>query len=191
MYVDRRVIVLGFLLTITDERNQEKIKFIYNKYHDDMIRFAKFRLKNSGVSSYELDAEDVVQNAFLKIVKYIDVIDTSRPENQLKSYIFSIVVNEVKNAMADMTFFDDIDIYSEKLSDEDFFENLRDNLQYDELVEKIKRLDEKYSITMLLYYCEDFDVKAIADIIGIAEKTVYTRLERGKRLLLDNLSKEA
>lgn len=183
--------MLGFLLTITDERNQEKIKFIYNKYHDDMIRFAKFRLKNSGVSSYELDAEDVVQNAFLKIVKYIDVIDTSRPENQLKSYIFSIVVNEVKNAMADMTFFDDIDIYSEKLSDEDFFENLRDNLQYDELVEKIKRLDEKYSITMLLYYCEDFDVKAIADIIGIAEKTVYTRLERGKRLLLDNLSKEA
>ena len=64
------------------------------------------------------------------------------------------------------------------------------HMQYETVVEQIKQLDEKYSITMLLYYCEEMDVKTISKIMGIAEKTVYTRLERGKRLLLDKLSQE-
>ena len=83
--------MLNFLLMIADESNREKIEYIYYKYHDDMIRFARYKLKDFDIDSYELDSEDVVQNAFLKIVKYIDAIDISKPENQLKSYIFSIV----------------------------------------------------------------------------------------------------
>ena len=35
------------------------------------MRFAKARLKHADVVDYEIDAEDVVQNAFLKISKYI------------------------------------------------------------------------------------------------------------------------
>ena len=182
--------MLNFLLTITDENNREKIEYIYNKYHDDMIRFARYRLKCLGISSYELDSEDVVQNAFLKIVKYIDAIDISKPENQLKTYIFSIVANETKNLIADNMQYDDIDTYSEKLTDEYFFDKLQIHLRYDSVVESIKQLDEKYSITLLFYYCEGMSVKTISELMGIAEKTIYTRLERGKRLLLDDLSKE-
>ena len=83
-----------------------------------------------------------------------------------------------------------IDNYSETLPDEAFFERLQISLRYDIVVEKIKGLDERYSITMLLYYCEGMDVKAISKAMGISEKTVYTRLERGKRLLLEEVSKE-
>lgn len=182
--------MLGFLLTIADESNHKKIEYIYNTYHDDMMRFARYKLKNSGISSYELDAEDVVQNAFLKIVKYIDAIDFSKSEKQIKVYIFSIVVNETINVISDKESFDDIDNYSETLPDEAFFERLQISLRYDIVVEKIKGLDERYSITMLLYYCEGMDVKAISKAMGISEKTVYTRLERGKRLLLEEVSKE-
>ena len=184
------MIVLAFLLTVAGESNREKIEYIYNKYHDDMIRFARHRLKSAGLNSYEVDAEDVVQNAFLKIVKYIDAIDLSRPEKQLKAYIFSIVANETKNVIADRETFDNIDTCFEFLSDEDFFAKLQIHIRYDDVVEKIKGLDEKYSITLFLYYVQKTDVKTIAKIMGIAEKTVYTRLERGKRLLLEDLSRE-
>ena len=117
--------MLAFLLTVAGESNREKIEYIYNKYHDDMIRFARHRLKSAGLNSYEVDAEDVVQNAFLKIVKYIDAIDLSRPEKQLKAYVFSIVANETKNVIADREAFDNIDTYFESLSDEDFFAKLQ------------------------------------------------------------------
>ena len=186
----RRRIVLNFLLMIADESNREKIEYIYNRYHDDMIRFARYRLRCLGISSYELDSEDVVQNAFLKIVKYIDAIDISKSEKQLKMYIFSIVANETKNFTGDNMDYDDIDIYSETMTDEDFFEKLQIDIRHDSIVEKIKQLDEKYSITFLLYYDKGMDVKKISELMGIAEKTVYTRLERGKRLLLDELPKE-
>ena len=182
--------MLNFLLAITDESNRELIEHLYNKYHDDMIRLARNRLKFRGIESYELDSEDIVQNAFFKVVKYIDAIDFAKPEEQVKAYIFSIVVNETKNFIADKEIADNIDGYLYMLSDDDFFKKMKVHMQYDMVVEQIKQLDEKYSITMLLYYCEDMDVKAISKIMGIAEKTVYTRLERGKRLLLDKLPQE-
>lgn len=180
--------VLGFLLTIADESNHKKIEYLYNKYHDDMIRFARYKLKASGISSFEIDSEDVVQNSFLKIVKYIDSIDFTRSEKQLKTYVFSIVSNETMNLLSDKESFDDIDNYSETLPDEEFFERLQINLRYDSVVEKIKSLDEKYSITMLLHYCEEMDVRAIANLMEIPEKTVYTRLQRGKHLLLESVA---
>ena len=181
--------MLNFLLMIAEESNREKIEYIYYKYHDDMIRFARHRLKYLGISSYELDSEDVVQNAFLKIVKYIDAIDISKPENQLRTYIFSIVVNETLNFVEDNADYDDIDTYIE-MPDEYFFDKLQINIRYGHVVEKIKQLDERYSITLLLYYGEEMDVKRISELMGVVEKTVYTRLERGKKLLLEELSKE-
>lgn len=182
--------MLSFLLMIADESNREKIERLYDKYHDSMIRLARIRLEQRGIKSYVLDSEDVVQTAFLKIVKYIDAIDFSKPEKQVEAYIFSIVVNETKNFIADAEIADSIDGYINTLSDDDFFKKMKIHLQYDMVVKEIKKLDEKYSITMLLYYCEEMDVKSISKIMGIAEKTVYTRLERGKRLLLEKLSKE-
>ena len=134
--------VLNFLLMIADESNREKIEYIYYKYHDDMIRFARYKLKDYNIDSYELDSEDVVQNAFLKIVKYIDAIDISKPENQLKSYIFSIVANETKNFIEDATHYDDIDIYAETMIDDYFFDKLQINIRYEHVVEKIKMLAE-------------------------------------------------
>lgn len=182
--------MLSFLLTIANESDREKIEYIYYKYHNDMIRFTRCRLKNANVFSYESAAEDVVQNSFLKIVKYIDAIDFTRSEKELKSYIFSIVANEINNYKCDIFEYDDIENFSNNISDDDFLERLQIRIQYDSVVEKIKQLDEKYSITLMFYYCEKMDVKAISNIMGIAEKTVYTRLERGKRLLLEDLLKE-
>ena len=61
--------MLAFLLSLTDEDSQKKIETIYSKYHYDMLRFARYSLRKKGASNIESGAEDVVQNAFLKITK--------------------------------------------------------------------------------------------------------------------------
>ena len=70
--------MLQFLLSIADEKDHAKIEYLYNRYHEDMIRFARYRLRQKKMPNYELDAEDAVQNAFLKITKYIDKVDFTR-----------------------------------------------------------------------------------------------------------------
>lgn len=182
--------MLQFLLSIADEKDHVKIEYLYHRYHADMLRLAKSRLRQKGMPNYELDAEDAVQNAFVKITKYIHRINFTAEEKEIKGYVLKIVANEASNIVSDYTYFDDIDEYTETIEDGDFFGQMRTHLQYDDVVEAISRLAEKYSIPLSLRYIENMEVQEIADLLGIAEKTVYTRLERAKKLLIEKLNGE-
>ena len=78
--------MLQFLLTLTDESNRGKVEELYHKYHDYMIKCAVTKFKSLGRSNCVYDAEDAVQNAFMKITKYIHKIDFSRTETDVKNY---------------------------------------------------------------------------------------------------------
>ena len=72
----------------------------------------------------------------------------------------------------------------------DFFEQIRIQERYDEVVEEIDRLDEKYSIPLSLRYGEEMETKEIAHLMGLSEKTVYTRISRAKKLLVEKINGE-
>lgn len=176
-----------FLLTIADEGEADKVEGLYNMYHEDMLRFAKSRLRNAGLFSYLNDAEDAVQNAFVKITKYIKRINFDATQREVKAYVFSIVSNEVVNIIKDYKYFEDIEDYADVIGDESFFEEIKVRENYEEVMNALKKLDEKYSITFLYYYHRNMSVLEIAELMGISEKTVYTRLERGRKLMSDIL----
>lgn len=48
--------MLCLLMAAADESDREKIVYIYTAYHDDMIKFAKHRLRNAGVANCDGDA---------------------------------------------------------------------------------------------------------------------------------------
>lgn len=179
--------MLLYLISLVEADDIPKIEYIYNKYHSDMICLAKFRLKNANIASYATEAEDVVQNAFVKISKNIKLIDLDVPEKALKAYIMSIVANESSNFLADYKYVESFDESHDELSESDFFERLCIRERYDEVTRMIEAMDEKYSIALLYRYHKGMTVKQIASLMGIPEKTVYTRLERGKKLLLKSL----
>ena len=179
--------MLSFLLSIADESNHGKITYLYNNYHDDMIKLAKGRLKSYGCANYEIDAEDVVQGSFLNILKYIDTVDFDSPKKELRSYVLTIVANESGKLVKEYKKIDIADDIEKNSSDDDFFERLEIKEKYRLVMSLIKSMDEKYGITLLYFYHEDMSVKDIANIMGIPSKTVYTRLERGKRILLEML----
>ena len=59
--------MLQFLLTICDEEYHSRIEYIYNRFHDDMMRFAFSRFKTINSRDPLLNAEDAVQRAYLRI----------------------------------------------------------------------------------------------------------------------------
>lgn len=183
--------MLTFLLSISDESDRSRIVRLYETYHDDMIRFAKSRLRQSGMQNYEIDAEDAVQNAFVKIAKYIRKIDFTESEKTIRSYVFSIVSNEVINIVSDYRYCDDIDECEEALTAEDFIEQMNVRDSYDSIVRTIKGMDEKYSTALLYHYCCEMNVSEIAKMLALSEKTIYTRLARGRQILLNTVKGDA
>ena len=176
--------MLNFLLSIADGDNREKVQYLYDRFHDDMLRFAKYRLRLCDAPNVDEVAQDVVQSAFLKLTKYIHSVDFTLSEGELKSYVLAVVANEVMNFVSKN---ETIDELQGDMPDEDFFARIRIEERYREVTDAVQKLDEKYSHTMLLHYWNHLEVKQIADMMGLAEKSVYTRLERGRRLLLELL----
>lgn len=182
--------MLQFLLSIADQSDHEKVEYVYHKYHQDMLRLATYRLRQRRSANCELDAEDIVQNAFVKIVRHIGKIDFSRSEQEVHGYIMTIVANEVKLFMDDVVYCESLEQYENLASDDDFIEQICIHEKYQEVVAAIVQLDERYSITLSLRYVDNMSVKDIAVLLGIEEKSVYTRIERGKRKLLEKLQGE-
>lgn len=179
--------MLTFLLSISEESDHDKIVYLYNSFHDDMLGLAKSRLRTAGMANYETDAEDVVQNAFVKITKYIGRINFEMSEREIKSYVLSIVANETTNIMNDHVFFEDLDNHVETVSEESFVKELLIRERYQEVMSAIEAMDEKYRTALLFRYGMEYEVKQMAELFEIPEKTVYTRIERGQKLLLQML----
>ena len=180
--------MLQFLLSIADESDHDKVEYLYNRYHMEMIRIARVQLRENGVPNYNLDAEDVVQNAFVKITKYIRKIDFTASDKAIRAYVLKIVVNEAITYAQQYKYVEDINEYADTMEDGDFFAQLRISQQYDDVCEALRSLDERYSITLSLRYAENMSVKEISDLLGLKEKCIYTRLENGRRLLLEKLN---
>lgn len=182
--------MLVFLLSISDESYHNKIIYLYETYHMDMICIAKSRLRNCGIPNYAMEAENAVQNSFVNIIKYIDRVNINVDPKELKAYLVVIVLNEVKKIIREYKPYEDIDNYLDKLASEDFVECLCDLEQYEEVVNVIRSLDDKYTTVLLLYYQKEMSVKEIAECLGMPVNTVYTNLNRAKKVLLKILKKE-
>ncbi len=183
--------MIQFLLSITDEKSVSKIVYLFNTYHDDMIRFARSRLKKAGYREYFYDAEDIVQECFIRITKYIDRIDFNVSQTKLRAYMFSIVANQINTTLS-KPHIQEItgDTFDIMENEDDFFDKLLIRERFEQIFHAMEQMDEIYKITLKYRYQNDMDSKEIAEFMGVAEKTVNTRLWRGRRILIDLLDKE-
>jgi RNA polymerase sigma-70 factor (ECF subfamily) len=152
-----------------------------------MLKYAVGKFKNMGRRNYSFDAEDTVQNAFVKITRYIDDIDFDRGEKSVKNYVFAILNNEICNFLKENEEFEEFDetFYSEEPYD--FLEEVNIKESYNEILKAIETLDERYSHVLDLFYCKEKEVNEISEFMGLSPKTVYTRIARGRVYLLNSL----
>ena len=175
--------MLLFLLSISDGSDHEKITYLYENFHDYLLSYATEKLKDKESDDPYHDAEDAVQSTFAKVTRSINKIDFSSSKQRLKNLLTTIVDNEIANIFQKKPDFLEFDEEIHSNSAYTFI----DGIQIKEVVEAIKRLDDKYSDILYLVYFEGKTVKEIAALMGISAKTVYTRLERGRILLMESL----
>ena len=179
-----------FSTIASDADRAKQIEYLYKAFHGDMLKLARERLRRAGFPNYYYDAQDAVHNVFLKLARSGKSIDFSRNKKDIRLYMLKSTVNAVNDLMSDSIFVNNIDEYDGICDEDEFFERLNIRERLDRVMKAIEALDDIYSITMLDYYKYQMDVKQIARLYGISDKAVYSRLNRGRVLLIKMLEEE-
>lgn len=151
---------------------QENYEKIYNKYFEKLFRTVLIYCKNKG------DAEDVIQNTFLKL--YISkkvFVD----EVHVKNWMFKTAINDATNVLKSK--WNNYVPFEESMIKGINFENEDDS----KVVSKILKLPKKYRIVLLLYYYDGYSTAEISQILSLNISTVQTRLARARAKLKKSL----
>ncbi|PIR98171.1 MAG: hypothetical protein COT89_00450 [Candidatus Colwellbacteria bacterium CG10_big_fil_rev_8_21_14_0_10_42_22] len=154
----------------------EAFSILVERYRERIIRYAKKFL-----IGYD-DAEDLVQEVFIKAYINIKGFDDSR---KFSSWLYRIAHNEFINAIKKrknepVPFFDPDSIFPHPIAKERAdAEIVRKETK--KIIEKtLDKLKPKYREPLILYYFEDMTYKQIADVMRIPISTVGIRIKRAK-----------
>ncbi len=138
--------------------------------------------------SSQEEAEDILQDGFIKIWKNIKAYDTSLT---LENWIFRIIHNETISYWRKKTSYAKdhvVDIDNEKiqflLPPDEVYDFEKDN-GYKIIEEILPLLKPEYREVLVLKFFENKSYEEISDILKIPEGTVATRINRAKKSFRD------
>lgn len=147
---------------------------VAERYMDTVYRVAYSYLKNPD------DANDVTQDALLELYKTDKPFDS---DEHLKNWLIRVTVNRCKMLFrAPWRRTEDIDDYAETLRWEED--------GHAELFRAVMALEKKYRVPLVLFYCEGYSTAEVAELVGLNENTVSTRLHRARAKLRSYLEEE-
>ena len=127
------------------------------------------------------DAEDVVQNTFVKLWERKDAFPD---DDYARKWLIRVAVNECKSLWR--TAWHRKTTYLKEAEKEPVFSTPEKS----DLYYAVRELSVKYRQIVHLYYFEEYSVKEIAEIMKLSETAVQTRLLRARQQLKEKL-KEA
>lgn len=130
------------------------------------------------------EAEDAMQDTFLKAWKAMDSFDSARGASE-KTWLMKIAVN-VCHDYHRSRWFRHVDL-TRALEDLPS-RYLRLEPREETLLLDVMRLPEKQKQVILLYYYQEMTVKEAAEALGVAPSTVYQRLKKAEQTLRINLT---
>lgn len=153
---------------------------IIDEHADHLLRLAYFYVKNLQT------AEDIVQEVFIKFSQC-----DYEERGQLRAFLSTLTINQSKDYLKSWHY--------KKLRLQEKVFPMKWNKQRDELVAAeersyvgaaILKLALMYREPIILYYFEEMKIHEIAQLLGIAENTVKTRLRRAREALKPHLKQE-
>lgn len=157
--------------------NYRDFSIIINRYKDKAYGMLCRMLKN------EQDAEEVLQDAFLKIY---NSLSTFKKDSKFSTWIYSIIYN------TGISFLRSKYKQKEKITDslENFNSNVISELQYEseeenEILKFVDKLPPQNAVIIILYYIDELSVNEIGRILNLTESNVKTILYRSRKKLKD------
>ena len=147
-------------------RPADAIETVIRTYGNTLYRLCFVMLGN------ESDAEDAVQEAFIKYLQKAPQFEN--PDHE-KAWLITVATNQCRDILRFRKRHPQIDSeYLQELS----------------ILEALMTLPEKFRIVLTLYYVEEYRVDEIAKIIGKTPSAVKMRLQKGRKLLEELYRKE-
>lgn len=153
-----------------------------NLYGQDVIHLAY-----SYVHNYH-KAEDLAQDAFLRAWRNFG---SYQGQSSIKTWILAIAANRCKDYLRSWSAkheWSDDGTVLQNVPTRDASEEIAERLERDRLWEIVFRLPEKYREVVVLFYAKEMSGSEVAEVLGISEQSVRTRLHRARQLLKDVLS---
>lgn len=171
--MDERVLIDGC-------RKQDRVvqRLLYERYAGKLFVVCKRYIKDPD------EAEDVLQDAFVKIFKYID---TFRFECPLEAWLKRIVINTALKQLRKQKPWEnkvDVDEVAPVLAQTD--ESLP-TLNYQHLLQLIQELPPGCRTVFNLYAIEGYNHAEIAELLAISEGTSKSQFFRARALLQQKL----
>lgn len=176
--------LLYCLSTISDDAEKSKFERLYYAYRHTMLYVANNVLRDQSL------AEDAVQEAFLRIIGQLDKIneaDCHKTKGFLVIIVKNISINmyNKRKKQGEVFLFDDMQVttpYATSLAEDE------DGVR--RIAAMIQTLPEIYAHILSLRYLYDLGDKDCAQLLKLSPATVRKRLERGRKLLKEQLEKE-
>lgn len=168
------------MMMFETEEESNKFEELYKTYRNYMYWTIYKIIKD------EHEAEDVLHNAFIKISKIVNRIDTEN-EEKTKMFMATIARNTAidcyrkKQKLRGVEERETLDNQTDWNRVEN---NFIDKYNYQCLVKKIEALPEKYKDALRLRCLYGLSIKETAEQLSISENNAYARVCRAKRMLL-------
>jgi RNA polymerase sigma-70 factor (ECF subfamily) len=131
----------------------------------------------------ESDAQDILQDGFLKIFEKIHQFEF---KGSFEGWMRKIFVNTaLEKYRGQYKVINIQDGWKEGLNNS--YENITSNITVEELVGLIGELSPKYRTVFNLYAIEGYSHKEIAELLGISEGTSKSNLSRARIILQDKV----
>lgn len=156
---------------------------LYNKYGGMLLGVC-----NRYLSAYA-DAEDVFQEAFIKIFKNISTF-RNQSEFSLHKWMKRIMINTAINFIREKkkaSFTADPDFSLEFISDEQdpaFFDDLYEMISAEEILEIVQKLPDGYRMVFNLFAMESCSHDEIAKMLGVSVNTSKTQLHKARKKII-------
>lgn len=151
-------------------RDERAFALLYDRWGARMYRFF-LRMQRRDAAK----AEDMTQDLFLKIIEKPHYFDPSR---RFSTWIYSVAANQCKNEYRRKNILEPVAVCPELPDGDDDVlpEKLDRALHATNIQAAIDQLDEPFRQVFVLRWQEDLPLRDIADIVGIPEGTVKSRL---------------
>ncbi len=154
-------------------------KELYDKYAPILLGIA---MRYSGSRE---EAEDIVQDAFVKIFKYIKTFEQRGSfEGWLRKIVINTAIGNYRKEKKHKYQNDFQDINETEILDNDFKEP---DFTMDEILKAVQSLPKGYRTVFNLYAIEGYKHKEIAQMLGIDESTSKSQYHRARKLLQKKL----
>ncbi len=163
---------------------------LFKQYKGKIYRLAL------SISRNERDAEDILQNTFLKIAKYIKRF---RNQSSISTWIYRIAYNDalmlLRKRQRQFRLLGRLKKQKEKLLSPMFVNWSR--LPDEQLLDKefkqridgaIKRIAIQYRMPLLLHTIDGLSLKDAALVLGLKQNSLKTRLHRAHMMIRDEIS---